>query len=97
MAAVPADAGAVAGLPARHAGADRVDDARDLVAGHARVFDPGKEALLREDVAVADAAGLDPHADLAGPGRRDLSLDGLKGLFRSGDLDGTHRRQGDLL
>ena len=43
-------------------GADRVDDAGDLVSRHARVLDAGPESLLGQGVAVADAARLDLDA-----------------------------------
>src|SRR4030095_10630477 len=72
---VPADSDAVALLPGEDALADGVQDARDLVARHARVLNAGEEPLLRQHVAVADAVRLDSHPDHAGTGRRDLALD----------------------
>src|SRR5205807_975683 len=64
VAAVPADAGAVAFLPLRHLRAHRVDAAGDLVSRHARQGEPGEGAGLDEGVAVADAARLHLDADL---------------------------------
>ena len=91
VAAVPAEADALAGLEERHVGADGVDDAGDFVAGDARVCDAGQEADLGERVAVADAAGLHADADVAGAGIGEFALNQFKGSARSGDLDGTAR------
>ena len=41
IAAVPADADALARLPSGHARADRIDHAGHLMARHARVLNPG--------------------------------------------------------
>ena len=78
VAAVPADADAVARLPLRHLGAHRVDAPGDFVAGDARQREPGKRPPLHERVAVADAARLDLDADLRGTRFRDLALDHLE-------------------
>ena len=65
VAAEPADADALADLPALDALAERRDPAGDLVAGDDREGDARVGALLGQHVAVADAAGLDPDQRLA--------------------------------
>ena len=63
----------IADLDPRDAGADRLDDARRLVAVDRRqIAAPG--ALPIEDVAVADRAGLDLDADLALAGLGEVDL-----------------------
>ena len=98
VAAEPADADALAGLPALDALADRVDDAGDLVAGDEREGDAREAALLGEHVAVADAAGLDPDEDLAAAGLGHLALDQLEVAALLGHLHRSHRfrHQGSL-
>src|SRR5262249_4910039 len=58
IAAEPADADALTGLPARHVRTDGIDHARDLVAGNARIAHAGPVAVLRQRVAMAQAARL---------------------------------------
>ena len=90
VAAVPAEADALAELEERDVGADGVDDAGDLVAGDARdIGVPGHMAFLGERVAVADAAGLHANADMAGAGIGELLLDELKRSAGGGYLHGT--------
>ena len=90
VAAVPPDPDAVAGLPGGDALADGGDPAGDLVAGHAGELEAGEAAGGDEDVAVADAAGLDGDADLAGARRGGLTLDDLQGTVGLGDGDTPH-------
>ena len=90
IAAVPADADALADGPGRGIGADGVDEADDFVSGNARILNPGEEAVLGEDVAVADAARLDFDADLAGARLRDIPLDEFERTLGGGDLNGAH-------
>jgi hypothetical protein len=86
---VPTDADPVSFRPAFDPLADGVDDARDLVPGHARVCDPGHETFLRQHVAVTDAIRFhNPH--VAGTGRRDVSFDDLERSSRPRYLDYTH-------
>src|SRR5262249_42765519 len=75
VAAAPADAHPLAGLPAAHAGADRVDDAGDLVARHARILDTGERAIDDPRVAMTDAARLDLDAYAVASRHRNLALD----------------------
>jgi hypothetical protein len=72
------------------AGAQRIDDAGDLVSRHARVLQPRPLAFLRECIAVADAAGVDSHQHLAGARLRHLAFDDLDGAFRLGDHGRLH-------
>src|SRR4030095_14986210 len=95
--AVPADSDAVALRPAFDSFSDFVQDARDLVPGHARIDDPGHEALFRENVAVADPVGLDPAPPPPRSRDRDLPLDRLERPSRPGHLNRAHLRQGLLL
>ena len=92
MPAMPADPDAIADVPAEDIGADGVHDACDLMAGHTRVLDSGPEPILRQRVAVADPAGLDPHAHETGAGHRNLALDHLEGPSRPRDLNRAHLR-----
>ncbi len=99
--AEPADADPLAGLPGGDVGADGVDPPGDLVSRHRGVVHAGKGAGGDEGVAMADAAGLDLDAYLAGTGLRYRPFDELEGGVRLGDLDDAHgellRGQGDLL
>ena len=94
IAAVPADAHPLARLPAGDAGADRVDHPGHLMAGNPRVLNSREQPLLRERIAVADAASLhlDPHRP--GTRLRDRPLHDLKRALRAGDLRNTHHRHG---
>src|SRR5262249_43249704 len=58
--------------------ADRVDDAGDLVPGDAWKREAGPAALLDDEVAMTDPAGLHAHAHLAGAGIGDVSLEALE-------------------
>ena len=68
MTSVPAQANALAGLEKRNVGADRVDDAGNLVAGGTRKLKAGPMAFFGQRVAMADAAGLDADADVSRAG-----------------------------
>jgi len=65
---MPSDADTLAGPPSGDVRADGVDQSNDLVPWNARVLNAGKGPLLGEGVAVADPAGLDLDAYLAGAG-----------------------------
>ena len=58
-------------------GTDGVDDARDLVARHARVADQGIEAAEGVEVRAAEPEVAHAHADLAAPGYRPRDLANL--------------------
>jgi hypothetical protein len=87
---VPTDADTGSFRPAFDALADSVDDARDLVPGHAGVCDPGHETFLRQHVAVTDAIRFHSNPHVAGTGRRDVSFDDLERSSRPRYLDYTH-------
>src|SRR5208337_2837510 len=87
-AAEPADAGARPDAPALDALAERVDHADHLVAGNARVRDARRQALNRQYVAVADAAGL--HANAYPLGARDRKIPLLRHERPAGHAD-DHR------
>ena len=74
MAAVPADADALAFLPSGDACADFVNDAGDFVSGGAGVGHAGPKAVFDEMVAEANAAGLDADADMSQGRLRDFAL-----------------------
>lgn len=58
------------GRRTHNARADRLDDADDLVAGHDGIDRLRKVAVDDVQIGAADRAGLDPDANLAGPGDR---------------------------
>jgi hypothetical protein len=91
VAAVPTEADALAYFEERDIGADRIDDAGDFMAGDARVLNAGPIAELGERIAVADAAGLDANANMAGAGAgfREFFFYELKSAARGGNLHGT--------
>src|SRR6185437_10873808 len=76
--AEPADPDARADRPALDIGAERVDHADDFVPRNARIGDARHLAGEDHGVAVADAAGLDPDADLVTPGLGQVALDHAK-------------------
>jgi hypothetical protein len=88
--AVPADADAVTRLPRQDAFAHRVHDAGNLVARHSGILDPRPQALLRQDIAMADAVGLDADSHLSRAGVRDLSFDQFERPARSSYLNRAH-------
>ena len=90
LSAMPADANALALLPGCDAGAELVDETGNFVAGNARIFEPGPEAFLGEDVTMADATGLDFDTDLIGAGRGDFAFDNLEVGAGFGDLGDFH-------
>lgn len=93
-AAEPADADPLADAPRGDVGAKLVDPSGDLVAGDGRIMDVGENARGDIGIAMADAAGLDLDAHLAGSGLGRWALHKLEGGIRLGDLDDTH---GELL
>jgi hypothetical protein len=94
MATEEAKANAFADVPRRHASADRVDHADDLVAGDHRLAGIGTDAFDPKEIAVAHPAGEDTDADMAGFGIDDLALDEFE-LTLTGDLKSAIRRHGD--
>src|SRR5258708_25863877 len=62
LAAVPADADALAFFPAGDAGADVIDHAGDFVSGGAGILSAGPVSFFYEAVAVTDAASLHANA-----------------------------------
>src|SRR5881394_1701042 len=58
IAALPADADALARAPPGNSAADRIDAADHLMPGDARVLNVREQPLLGDAVAMADAAGL---------------------------------------
>src|SRR5207237_2273518 len=88
--AVPADAHAVADVPAGDAGAEGVDDPRHLVSGNARILNARPVAFLGQGITVADAGGLHADAHLAGIGLGYLALHDLVRAFGAHDLGRTH-------
>jgi hypothetical protein len=84
----------VADAPCRHARADRVDHADDLVAGDDRLAGVWTNTLDPEEIAVAHAAAENPYADVAGFGFDDVALDQLE-LTLSRDLKSAVCRHGD--
>jgi hypothetical protein len=90
VSAVPTDARALSDSPARHTRAESIYDSGDLVPGHPRILDAGPEALLGEEVAVADPAGLNLDPNLSRPWLRDLPLDQLQRSLLLPNLNDPH-------
>jgi hypothetical protein len=63
---MPTDADPLTLFPDLHTGADIVDHASHLVSRHERILHARKEALLGDDIAVADSAGLNANPHLSG-------------------------------
>lgn len=76
MTAEPADTDTPSHGPVLDPIPEGIDDAGDFVARDARVGEPREQALFCYGVAMADSAGFDFHADLAGAGigQRDARL-----------------------
>src|SRR5579859_8181579 len=90
MAAVPADADALADSPFGDARAERIDLAGDLVSGNARIFQAGPPALFDEQVAMANPAGFDFDAHCAWSRFRHRALDQFPIAAWFADLDDFH-------
>src|SRR5262249_54063252 len=92
IAAVPPHADPLAPLPSGDAGADRVDHTGHLMAGNSRVLNTREKALLRDRIAVADAAreDLDPHRSGARFG--DGPFNNFERFIGATDLHHTHSR-----
>ena len=63
---MPAQPDALADLEDGHIGGDRIENACYLVAGRAGKLDARPVAEFGERIAVTNAAGLHPNADVAG-------------------------------
>ena len=92
IAAVPADADALADRPPFDVGPDRIDAADHLVPRHARQRDARKRGQLREGIAVADSARVDRDTHGVSRGLRALALDELERTVGSRDLRDAHGR-----
>lgn len=88
--AEPPDPHALPGLPRRHIRAGGVDDAGDLVPGHAWILNARPVTFLRDRVAMTKAARLHLDAYLTRPWLRDLSFDQLQRSTGSADLHRAH-------
>src|SRR5262249_24617950 len=95
--AVPANADALAFLPVRDAGADRIDHAGNLVSRHARILQARPLPFLGEGVAVADPACFDSDAYRAAGRRRNLALHHLECCAGTRNLDDAHPRHSKTL
>jgi hypothetical protein len=93
VAAEEAKAYPVADAPCRHARADRVDYADDLVPGHDRLAGVGTDTFDPEEIAMADPAGEDTYAYVAGFGIEYLALDEFESTL-AGDLKSAICRHG---
>jgi hypothetical protein len=86
---VPAEADALAGFEEGYVRANGIDDTGDFVAGNAWKLKAGPMAFLGERVAVADSAGLNADADVAGAWLGEFFFDELERAAGGGDLHGT--------
>jgi hypothetical protein len=89
VASMPAEADALTDFEEWNVGGDGVKDSGDFVTGDAGVGDAGKEAVLGEVVAVADAASLHPDANVARTGLGEFFFDEFKRGLGGWDLNGT--------
>ena len=90
MSAMPAHADALTFLPFRDVAADRIDASRDFMTRHARILKPGPQTLFDEHIAVANAARLHFHANLAGARLRDIAFHQFKISTGFADLRRFH-------
>jgi len=66
MSAVPAYADTLTVLPLRNVAANRIDASGDFMTRHPWILQTGPKSVFDQNVAVANAARLHFHADLAG-------------------------------
>src|SRR5229473_4031796 len=78
LAAVPANADALAFFPAGNARADVVDHTGDFVSGHAGILNAREESVFCDAVAVADAASLHANAHVPGSWVGNFTFDDFK-------------------
>ena len=97
MTAMPSDSDALARFPVGDVGAYGIDAAGDFVSGNAWILDAGPIAFLHEQIAVADAAGLDFDPDLVAGGIGNVSFDELEITSGLADLDSFHFRHNFFL
>lgn len=91
IAAEPADANTIAHLPFGRGGiSESVNDARDFVAGNSGKLDTRPDAFDGDDIAVTDAAGIDPDADLAAARIGDRAFDEFERTMGFRDLHNAH-------
>jgi hypothetical protein len=88
--AVPADPDPLAPRPSGDAFAERIDDSGDLMSGNPRIPDARPLSLLRQGIAVADAARFDLYTHVSGSGLCDLAFNELKGAAGMTDLHDSH-------
>jgi hypothetical protein len=92
MSAMPAYADALTLLPFNDISADRIDASADFMTRHTRILNSGPQTLFNEHVAVANAARLHFHADLAGARLRDVAFHQFKIPAGFADLGRLHFR-----
>src|SRR5262249_32164241 len=90
VSAIPANTHALSRRPESHTGADRVDEADDLVTGHARICEQGKASFFREAVAVTHTASLDFDSDHSRTWRGNVPFHDLERRFWTCNLNSTH-------
>ncbi len=90
MPSMPAYASALAGLPERHVRPYRVNSPSNFMPGHARVPQSRPVSLFYQQVAVANAAGLDLNSHLAPAWVRDRALDEFEISSGAAYLDDFH-------
>ena len=91
VAAMPAQAHALAGLEERHIWRHRIHNAGHLVARYARIGNARKNAELGDGIAMANAAGLYADAHMSGPRFGKFLLHHFKGSAGGGDLHCTSK------
>ncbi len=96
MAAMPADAHALARFPLGNARAHGIHRADHFMAGHARILQTGPVTFLDQRIAVTDATGVDLDPHQPGTGLRDFTLHDFKRPAGAADLCCTHLGHGFL-
>jgi hypothetical protein len=90
IAAMPANANALADIPLGDALPQRINGSDNLVTRHTRILNAGQEPVLDDRIAVADSAGLDFDSHRIGRWIGYGTFDYFEGAARAGDLSDAH-------
>jgi hypothetical protein len=88
--AVPADPDPLTYCPCGNSGADLIDGSCNLMSRNSRVLNARQGSLLRERVAMTDAASFHPDTHLSATGFGYFTLNNFNGPVWASDLRGTH-------
>jgi hypothetical protein len=90
VSAVPANAGTLPQCPSGNAGTDCIDNSCNLMSRDSRVLNARPGSLLRERVAMADAASFHPDTHFSVARFGYFTLNHFNGPVRASDLRSTH-------